>query len=145
MMKFGQTGCCSACLLALMAGAEDKFVFAIRYFQSDRDVTEVSNVVVRAAKAGYAGLALVSGRDYTGNWWDAGRPDDRTPAFRAAHAALDSWWVMSPDRQRRAKEVARICAANGLELVPFMWSVGYNSMRYAEPEGVGLGLTPMVV
>ena len=134
MMKFGQIVCSSACLLALMAGAEDKFVFAIRYFQSDRDVAEVSNVVVRAAKAGYTGLALVSGRDYTGNWWDAGRPDDRTPAFRAAHAALDSWWVMSPDRQRRVKEVARICAANGLELVPFMWSVGYNSMRYAEPE-----------
>ena len=75
MMKFGQIVCSSACLLALMAGAEDKFVFAIRYFQSDRDVTEVSNVVVRAAKAGYTGLALVSGRDYTVDWWDAGRPD----------------------------------------------------------------------
>jgi len=64
--------CLFACVLSLaLARAEDKWVFAIRYFQEDRDVAEMSNLVVRAAKTGYTGLALVSERDYTGNWWDA--------------------------------------------------------------------------
>lgn len=118
----------------MKASNEEKWFFAIRYFQDDQDVADISNLVVRAARAGYTALALVSGRDYTGNWWDAGRPRDLEPEFRAAHAAADSWWVMSPDRQRRVRAVKRVCDQYGIELVPMVWSVGYNSMRFAEPD-----------
>lgn len=118
----------------MAAAATNLWVYAVRSFDSDRDLAEMSNIVERASRAGYTGLVLGTGRDYAADWLAPSVLDDRSLTHRAASAGVDSWWMMYSERQARVREVVRMCADSGIEFIPLVWSIGYGSMRHAQPD-----------
>jgi len=118
--------------LSFLLAVVHLWTFGIRDFARDRDVDELKSVVDRAAACGYDGLVLGTGRLYTGDWWTP--PDEMRTRFltrRTDEAAVETG-VMAPDRLTRLKALQAHAAAKGVELIPLVWSVGYNSMKDAD-------------
>ena len=119
-------------LLPLLA-ATNLWVFGIRYFDSDRDTAEMMSVVGRAAACGYNGLVLGTGRLYTGDWWDdPAAIRTRLCTRRPDETGVESG-VMAPERLVRIKKLQSFAVTKGVELIPLVWSVGYNSMKDVDP------------
>lgn len=114
------------------AAYENRWVFAIDYLNDPVELEQVQSLVVRAQAAGYTGLALISGKDYT-SWTDEGERNDGSMAYRASRTGLEGLSVMAPERVARFKALKAFCEERGFDLVPLIWSTGYCSMQYADP------------
>ncbi len=106
-------GLAFAALLATASLAAEEYplrwFYMARNFGTDADVEFVSNIVARAAKAGYNGMAL--------------------------SANIDSAFAKpNPAREARLRAVRRICDGFGVEIVPMVWSVGYATMLDIDPD-----------
>lgn len=87
----------------------------------DKDMHFASNVIVRAAKAGMKEVV-----------WPG---------------AIETYWTWSAERKARMAEIRRIADANGIGIVPLIWSVGYGTMCGVEPgliESVHMPALPYV-
>lgn len=101
-------------------GFTDRWVFMARAIVDDKDVAFVTNVVAKAASFGFNGMML-AGMDDVGIW--------------------PEW------RKSRLRAVRRFCEDNGVEPIPMIWSVGYNTMQNRDPslaEGLEVSSVPYV-
>ena len=119
-------------LAALGGGYENRWVFAIDYLNGEVELEQAKSLVVRAQAAGYTGLAIVSGKDYTA-WTDEGERNDGSAAYRASRTGLEGVSVMDPARLSRFKRLKAFCDGRKFDFVPLLWSTGYCSMQYADP------------
>ncbi|MGN0834162.1 MAG: hypothetical protein ACI4RD_11025 [Kiritimatiellia bacterium] len=130
----------AACVTAITfagfgATYENRWVFAIDYLNDPVELAQAKALVVRARAAGYTGLALISGKDYTA-WTDEAESNDGSDAYRATRTGLEGLSVMAPDRVQRFKALKAFCDEQQFDFVPLLWSVGYCSMQYADPSFV---------
>ena len=101
-------------------GFTDRWVFMARAIVDDKDVAFVTNVDAKAASFGFNGMML-AGMDDVGIW--------------------PEW------RKRGLKVVRRFCEDSGVEPIPMIWSVGYNTMQNRDPslaEGLEVSSVPYV-
>ena len=111
---------------------ENRWIFALQYLNTDLELTQTKALIRRAKAAGYNGLAFISGKDYTAADAKAVCGKDAL-AYRAAYTGLEDVELMEPARLVRFKELKRFCDAEGFAFVPLVWSAGYCSMQYADP------------
>ena len=90
--------------MAAVCGAEgNRWVhLANRGLGDDKELLFTSNVIVHAAKAGMKEVV-----------WSGG---------------LDTYWLWNDARKARFLEAKRIAEANGIGIVPMIWSTGYATM-----------------
>jgi len=101
--------------VATAAPYADRFVWVFGWnLRRDADVTDVTNVLTRAAKSGLNGAVL--------------------------SASLDSLCKQPPDYFRRLREVKDACERNGLELIPSVFSVGYGGGSLSHNRQLAEGL-----
>ena len=106
---------------------EEQWVHSYRsWFALPQQFESMMELVPRAKKAGYTGICFMSGRDLDGNWGLVRSNHDRTDRFVANHIGIDAWWRVSPARQKRFLAFKEECDRNGLDFVPFIWSLGYG-------------------
>ena len=111
---------------------ENRWVFAINYLNEPVELEQSMSLVVRAQAAGYNGLALISGKDYTA-WTDEGEKNDGSAAYRAARTGLEGISAMDPARLKRFKALKAFCDERKFDFVPLLWSTGYCSMQSVDP------------
>lgn len=111
---------------------ENRWVFVLQYLDTDLELTQTKALVRRAKVAGYNGLTVISGRDYTAADAKSVRRRDAR-SYRAAYTGLEDVELMEPARLARFKELKRFCDAENFDFVPLVWSTGYCSMQYADP------------
>lgn len=102
---------CAAVAAALHSAAgvaADRFVFAAKSCLTERGADEAAALVRRAAAEGCCAIALDSAFDRIGSW-----SDGEMANFR------------------RFESVCREC---GVEIVPLVWSVGYGTMLWQDPD-----------
>lgn len=123
---------------ALRAGElRDLWYFAEQHYFADREQFVIAtNIVDRAAKAGYTACACITGRDNFGNWRERVSRNDGSDYFVSNFAGVDAWWRLTPERQARFRAFAEACREKGVEFVPLMWSVGYGSANLDDPNRV---------
>ena len=118
-------------------GPRDLWFFAESPYMDDAaQLGIMTNVVGRAAAAGYTGLAFISGRDNFGNWSEISCRNNGTEEFVSRHVGLDAPWRMEPGRLARFKALKRCCDAAGIDFIPLVWSVGYDSPGLDDPNRV---------
>lgn len=117
--------------LSASAAYDCRWVFAIDYLGADVELAQAKSLVTRAKAAGYTGLAIVSGKDYTA-WTGADAVNDGSMGYRSACAGLEDIRHMRPDRLARFKALKAHCDATGMDFIPLVWSTGYCSMQYAD-------------
>ena len=110
---------------------EHLWAFVINYLNDDVELSQMKALVDRAKTAGYTGLAIIPGKDYT-SWTFNAEKDISSLAYRAANTGLEDLDHMRPDRLARFQELKRHCDARGFDFVPLVWSTGYCSMQYAD-------------
>ncbi len=98
-------GACAVACLA-MAGAARAYDnlwvhLSTNGLTDDKEVLRASNVIVRAANAGLKEVV-----------WPG----------------LDTYWKWPEPRKTRMREIIRIADANGIGIVPMIWSTGYGTM-----------------
>ncbi len=85
-----------------------RLIFVRKHLETDKNVDEVRELVETGARHGYTGIVLSSG--------------------------LDRMASFSKRRHERLREVKQICDANGMELIPKIFSVGYaRSLTERDP------------
>ena len=97
-------------LPVVAAGAHDGGFWVsarTRGLNDDADLLFASNIIVRAAQSGIRNVL-----------W----PKD-----------LDTYWLWPAERKARFLEVKRIADANGMRIVPSVWSTGYATMVGIDP------------
>jgi hypothetical protein len=100
---------------ALAAPYSDRFVWVFGWnLRRDNDVTEITNLLAKAAQSALNGAVL--------------------------SASLDSLCKQPPDYFRRLREVKEACEHNGLELIPSVFSVGYGGGSLAHNRQLAEGL-----
>ena len=134
-------GAIALCLVVLTARAEEekaasryenRWIFALQYLNTDLELVQTKALIRRAKTAGYNGLAFISGKDYTAADAKVVYGKDAR-AYRAAYTGLEDVELMEPARLARFKELKRFCDAEKFDFVPLVWSAGYCSMQYADP------------
>ena len=126
-------------------GPRDLWVFGeMPYLDDPAQLPIMTNVVRRAAAAGYTGLAFISGRDNFGNWGEVCCRNEGTESFIRSRVGLDALWRMDPRRLARFKALKRACDGAGIDFIPLVWSVGYGSPNLDEPNRVACWLSPDV-
>lgn len=118
-------------LLAAGATHEHLWVFAIDYLNDDIELSQMKALVNRAKTAGYTGLAVISGKDYTA-WTRDDEADIASFAYRSANTGLEDLAHMRPDRLARFLALKAHCDSCGFDFVPLLWSTGYCSMQYKD-------------
>jgi len=135
MMLMAAAGAMAVAVACRGGEYENRWVFAISYLNEPVELNQAKALVVRAQAAGYSGLALISGKDFTA-WTDEGEKNDGSMAYRATRTGLDGISVMDAGRLERFKELKAFCDGRGFDFVPLIWSIGYCSMQYADPSFV---------
>ena len=105
----------------------DRWIFEHTKLDSKAEAEGLADYVRRAAKKGCNGLALIVGDDYMCRQNTFGRRPSRS--WAAGWEDCDQW-----DDAKWAcwKIVKEACEANGLDVVPLVWSLGYASPAHAD-------------
>ncbi|MBW7997289.1 MAG: hypothetical protein FVQ81_12105 [Candidatus Glassbacteria bacterium] len=91
-----------------------RWVYASRGLHSDSDVEDLRRIVTTAGEHGLNGILLSAG--------------------------FDRLEVQPDDYFQRLEQVKQICAENGIEIIPILWSAGYGSSVLAHNNNLGAGL-----
>lgn len=100
---------------------EDRWFYCSKSVGSDRDLAFLTNLVRRAASARFNGIVYAGG--------------------------MDTFWRWRKDKKARFEVFRRSCDAQGIEIVPLIWSTGYGTMTGIDPgliESKPLGGVPYV-
>ena len=93
---------------AAVAGEiEDRFIYVGGGIGNDRQVDETISLVRRAAKQGFNGIVLQGDIQYL--------------------------WMASDRERRNLARLKAACDEVGMDLVPAIWSIGYGTMLWANP------------
>ena len=122
---------CLGFALVASASYDCRWVFAIDYLGTDVELSQAKALVTRAKAAGYTGLAVISGKDFTA-WTNSDAENDGSMEYRSASTGLEDVRHMRPDRLGRFKALKAHCDASGMDFIPLVWSTGYCSMQYAD-------------
>ena len=94
--------------MSLLGGQyEDRWFYVSRNLNSDKELADVEALVRTAGKAKLNGMLLSCGVENYGSWM--------------------------PDRKARLAQLRRTCEANGVAIIPIIWSVGYGTMLWRNP------------
>ncbi len=91
-----------------------RWVYASRGLHSDSDVDDLRKIVTTAAEHGLNGILLSAG-------------------FGRLEVQPDHYF-------QRLEQVKQLCATNGVEIIPILWSAGYGGSILAHNNNLGAGL-----
>lgn len=86
---------------------EDRFIYVGRSLGNDGQLERTLDIVRRAAKQGFNGLVQ--------------------------HGDIQYLWMASERERRNFARLKAVCDEVGMEIVPAIWSIGYGTMLWANP------------
>ncbi|MBQ7651145.1 MAG: hypothetical protein IJS15_09310, partial [Victivallales bacterium] len=97
--------------LTLIGGQyEDRWFYVSRNLNNDQELADVEELVKKAGKVNLNGMLFACGVEGYGDW--------------------------SADKKARLAQLKKTCDANGVEIIPIIWSIGYGTMLGRNPNYV---------
>ena len=97
--------------MSLIGGQyEDRWFYVARNLRTDQELADVEELVRTAGKVNLNGMLFACGVEGYAGW--------------------------EPERKARLAQLKKTCDANGVEIIPIIWSIGYGTMLGRNPNFV---------